>query len=505
MAKYVHNFSNMLREITTNLGIKDVDLAVGIGVTPSTISNWKNSKSLPYEKDIKRLSKYLLLELESQNLQTEYIDKCLNDVESRIPESNFKKIKVAKTQDKYSLTMFLILSSLCNEDRKKKSVKAINDIIENKNDSENSIENTETLISFNETAEMAKKMRFKGKMSISILVILIIVFCTALLSLVILTITQPTTVSLSTNAFAWNGNDRENLATTGIQIALDNPLSSDPNYFNNLYELKNNSEQQLVLKFGYAFADIQARDTDNEFGRYFCYNYPYGETSLHGGFKNSNYMSCYIYITNVAVSLGKGETPEKASATNIPGLSNNDTQALNDYFTYDRIGGFEWKNIFRKIGIYTENLDPATLCKYKKIFVFGLALHCATDVFSHSAFEQRYQNNWTVITHNYDDKVYNSLPNADNPYYLFGCNRNNHIENGYSDRYYATEQIARKVMARYALETVGTIFDFGVPTRYIENKSFKIGNYCLYAKAAGSPSLYSKYEWNFELGNYEIK
>jgi transcriptional regulator with XRE-family HTH domain len=508
MVEYVHNFSTILREITTNLGIKDVDLAVGIGVTPATVSNWKNSKSIPYEKDIKRLSKYLLLELESQNLQIEHIDKCLNDTESKITESNLKNIRAAKTHGKYSFALFLILSSLCNADRKNKSIKAtsnINGIKENKNDSENNMADTGTLISCNETTEMVKIISFKSKMKISVLVISIIVFCTVILSFVIPAITQSTTVSLSTTAFAWNGNNHENLATTGIQIALDNPLSNDPNYFKNLYDLKNNSDEQLVLKFGYAFADIQARATDNEFGRYFCYSYPYGKTSLHGGFKNSNYMSCYIYITNVAVKLGKGETPEKASATNIPGLSNNDIQALNDYFAYDRVGGSEWKNIFRKIGIYTENLDPTILRKYKKIFVFGLALHCATDVFSHSAFEQRSKNNWTQISHNCDDGINKSLPNADNPYYVLGCNINNHIENGYSDRYYAAEQIARKVMARYAQGTDGTIFDFGVPTIYIEDKNFKIGNYCSYAKAAGSSSLYSKYEWNFEVGNYTIK
>lgn len=507
MVKCVYNYSNMLRKITADLGIKDVDLAVGIGVTPSTISNWKNSKSLPYEKDIKRLSKYLLLELESQNLQIQYIDKCLNDIESKIPESKLKNIITAKNQGKYLLTLFLVLSSLCNEDRKNKSINAtynINGIIEIKDNLVNNITNTEKIISCNETTDMTEIISQKNKKKFSISIALVLVFCIAILCFVIVAITQTTTVSLNTNTYAWGYNDYNNLATTGVQIAIDKPLGINPDYINNLYNLQNNLDEQAVLKFGYVFADIQARDNDTEFRGYFNYSYPYGKASLHGGLDNSNYMSCYIYLTKVAVALGNGATPEKAT-TNTPGLSTNDVHALNDYFANGKVGGSEWTNIFKEIGIYTKNLDPTILRKYKKIFVFGLALHSATDVFRHSAFEQRSENYWTQITHNKDDKIYKLSSNADNPYYLFGCNINNHIENGYSNRYYAAEQIARKVMACYANGTFGTIFDFGLPLAYIDEKDFKIGNYSLYAQAAGSSPLYLKYRPHFEAGNYTIK
>lgn len=500
MSKHEHNYSNILRKITADLEIKDVDLAVGIGVTPSTISNWKNSKSLPYEKDIKRLSKYLMLKLESKNLHANYIDKCLNDVKVKIPESNFNDALTAKKQGKYALTLFLILNSLCNSDRKNKSIKVTSNIscvIENNENSVNNVINTEALLSCDKTSEIVSRKSNKKSFIPRALIIL----CIATLSLTILVIVKFNMSSLKTNAFVWSDQD---LVTTGIQIALDNPLEHSQKYFNNLYNLKNNPEEQLVLNFGYVFADIQAGEIETELGGIFYYNYPYGYTALHGGYNNSNYMSCYIYLTKVANELGNGDIPEKASTTNTPGLSDNDVQALTDYFANGKVGGYEWEDIFNTIGIKFKTLKPSTLNKYKKIFVFGLALHSATDVFRHSAFEERSKNSWTQITHDKDDKIYKSLSNADNPYYVYGCNINNHIENGYSDIYYAAQQIARKVIARYAKETNGTIFDFGMPLTYIEDKNFKIANYCLYAKAAGIATLYSKYEVNFEVGNYTL-
>ena len=44
----------MFKIIKADLENKDIDIAVGVNTTASTISNWQNSKSIPRDKDIKK-------------------------------------------------------------------------------------------------------------------------------------------------------------------------------------------------------------------------------------------------------------------------------------------------------------------------------------------------------------------------------------------------------------------------------------------------------------------
>ncbi len=100
-----------------------------------------------------------------------------------------------------------------------------------------------------------------------------------------------------------------------------------------------------------------------------------------------NYMASYRYILRMGNSYGKGNRFAGVSGSNIPGLTKKSENAI-----YKAFIGMD-----AKINTYNDPSD-------KKAFVYGIAMHSASDVLAHSTF--RYSNgSWKRITH----------PDADNP------------------------------------------------------------------------------------------
>lgn len=104
---------------------------------------------------------------------------------------------------------------------------------------------------------------------------------------------------------------------------------------------------------------------------------------FHGYFQtlneeNVNYIASYHYMIKIAEAYGKGN--DYTSASKCKGLSNTSYNAIRRGF----------KGMNKKIKSFSANKD-------RKAFVYGIAMHTATDVFSHSTL--KFYHDWTRITH----------------------------------------------------------------------------------------------------------
>lgn len=264
-----------------------------------------------------------------------------------------------------------------------------------------------------------------------------------------------TMVSLSTNAFAWYDGAHQGFVT-------DYWTSSD-----------NYGELDAFL-LGSTFADIQAKD-----GSPFPYSYPKGKGSLHGDLWSKgkidsgecNYVACYTYLTKVACYMGNLTNVKVGTVSKVTGMTNNDFEALKGYVTFYKdtdgkwkgtIGGHNFNTVFSYYGLRNNSYT-------RKAFVYGLALHAATDVLAHSTWEKN-GSTWTRITH----------PEADSIIY------NRTSGNTYSHRYYAAQQVARNVLTSYARGGEGRADDLYVNELFTTYGNFLLGNFQKYAKAAGA-------------------
>lgn len=90
---------------------------------------------------------------------------------------------------------------------------------------------------------------------------------------------------------------------------------------------------------------------------------------------SSNYVANYIYLTKLAMVFGNGSTSLNVNMGNIAGLN---SDRISSDITLQKAGSVTWGALFNEMGVGNNNHN-------KKLFVYGLALHCATDVFAHSA------------------------------------------------------------------------------------------------------------------------
>lgn len=97
-----------------------------------------------------------------------------------------------------------------------------------------------------------------------------------------------------------------------------------------------------------------------------------------------NYVACYRYMIKIANEYGKGNTYTAVAQADIPGLST---------------------TMYNKIrAAFSSNLHSKTLtfgtASQRKAFLFGVAMHIATDVFAHSTYERTSTSSpWTRIKH----------------------------------------------------------------------------------------------------------
>lgn len=105
---------------------------------------------------------------------------------------------------------------------------------------------------------------------------------------------------------------------------------------------------------------------------------------FHGYFRNEskqsvNYVACYHFMLKIADAYGKGK--DYLSVSKCKGLSDASYNAIRQ--------GFNKMN--KKIKSFSQNKD-------RKAFVYGIAMHTATDVFSHSTLKY-VPYTWVRIKH----------------------------------------------------------------------------------------------------------
>ncbi|ACL76698.1 zinc dependent phospholipase C family protein [Ruminiclostridium cellulolyticum] len=280
-----------------------------------------------------------------------------------------------------------------------------------------------------------------------------------------------TTLSLSMNAFAWGKNDHKTCVT---DAAASVGITLSP-------------EEKVALQFGSIFPD------EDE------YNDPAGKGTLHGtlwtkdkdGY-NANYIGNYIYLTKIADLLGNGKAVAKGTVSQSYGMYANDYTNLNGYITCNAtmgvgtgsVGGWTWNEIFDSIGIPNNAAN-------RRAFIYGVALHVATDVFAHSTWTTDSSGIWRRITHeNTGYGVFNSDKSIGADFSSFK-----------TGRIMAAKEVAGRIITRFKSNptTIGKVADFIVSSNCFSGTEgkFLIGNYAYYAyvsgKTTGETNVYNQF------------
>lgn len=115
-----------------------------------------------------------------------------------------------------------------------------------------------------------------------------------------------------------------------------------------------------------------------------------------GGAKGKvNYLASYRFMIKIGNAYGRGESYTAVKKSDIPGLTEE---------SYNAIRGAFKSKIHAKAKSYSSNSN-------RKAFVFGVAMHSATDAFAHSTYEYK-NTKWCRIKHTPKDN-----PAADNVKY----------------------------------------------------------------------------------------
>lgn len=107
-----------------------------------------------------------------------------------------------------------------------------------------------------------------------------------------------------------------------------------------------------------------------------------------------------------------------------------------------KVYGRYWKNVIAEAGLDYAGADANTKVKWRKAFLYGMALHTATDVFAHSSLAY-YNNTIQALDH-----VTNGM--ADNVNYPNG------------NRFTCAQDTAEEVVREYYSNEIGASVDFGL-------------------------------------------
>ena len=150
----------------------------------------------------------------------------------------------------------------------------------------------------------------------------------------------------------------------------------------------------------------------------------------HGGYKCSNYISSYIYATNMAITLKKGKDIINA---NVPaGLSSSNKESMRT-----AVKNIKWSK------------ELSTISKKNKcLFVWGMAIHDAMDIYSHSA-GGRINGKWQHLDHTekYKKNPGNGLADRTD-------------SNAFPERYVTAYKVAQKSLNTYVNGKNGNVYDF---------------------------------------------
>ncbi len=191
----------------------------------------------------------------------------------------------------------------------------------------------------------------------------------------------------------------------------------------------------------------------------------YYETKTHSP---TNYLASYIYLTMIANKYGE-----------LPSYSHKPSGM--DVFTTSTVNGIN----------YTKISPSITSGEKRKLFIWGMALHQATDIFAHSAYMFD-SKSLKFIRISHTNHFASSGDDADNT-------------NVAPVRYTAAKQVAKNSIAHYFTNTPGTVGDFALSTTYY-NGSYHLYQINTFAKNINaSNSALNKVDLVYFTTNYEIK
>lgn len=225
------------------------------------------------------------------------------------------------------------------------------------------------------------------------------------------------------------------------------------------------------------------------------FTYTYGKGPLHGDLwnkykngYNANYIGNYIYLTQIAVLLGNNKSVKKGTLSQKYGIYNNDIATLDGYVTYStstkagKVGGKTWSTIFKEIGI-------SNTAANRKAFVYGVALHEATDTFAHSTWTTDSTGVWARITHaSADYGIHNTSKKIGADYTTYK-----------PGRLMAAKEVGKNIITSYKSGKAGKVSDFIVSDNCFKgvDGKYRIGNYAYYAyvsgKTTGESTIYKQF------------
>jgi len=194
-----------------------------------------------------------------------------------------------------------------------------------------------------------------------------------------------------------------------------------------------------------------------------------------------NYVACYFYFIDAAQDIfddGLINEPQPSY------LNEREWKTFCYNITNKKIGETSWKTIFSKYTL--GNVTQARQCA----FLYGMALHVATDTFAHSSYVLNENKEYVRLLHN-------TKPGAD-------------TSNYYPNRFACAKEIAEKVVKHYYNSGITPNKADADPSDFLlknydrDKLEFKLRNLTVYLKAMGADATKfcednSKY---FEALNY---
>lgn len=238
---------------------------------------------------------------------------------------------------------------------------------------------------------------------------------------------------------------------------------------NNEYDTTEISrEERILLKAGAIYPD----ETNSKISG--------GENNpqWHGRSRSNqetNYIANYIFATKIAKAGGA----VLADSKKVNGQTQNDFNKMNQ-ISDTKVYGRYWKNVIAEAGLDYAGADANTKVKWRKAFLYGMALHTATDVFAHSSLAY-YNNTIQALDH-----VTNGV--ADTTSYPNG------------NRFKCAQDTASVIIRDYYTNDIGDSVDFGVADNKIQ-KGFELYKVKEYAR-----QVHDRYYNDIDIFyNYHIK
>ena len=255
----------------------------------------------------------------------------------------------------------------------------------------------------------------------------------------------------------------------GRWTSQDHKELSDNSSSNN--DVAKSNTMAKIFKLGAAYPDKNMNNPTVSLAR-MSWN-----PEWHGNFIRVNYLACYMYAMELARA---GGNPNLVDLTYVaPEWYAVYYDEMNKKVNTNKAGGEKWETILADFNY--ANVNKSTQKQYRKYFIYGMAMHIASDAFAHSS----YDSNKAYIDH--------TNGNADNRWY-----------SSYS-RWQAANGVASDVFYCMKNNYEGDLQDFSNQYKYFDG-TFYLGNIMWFADALYGYTYYEPAVMNrlsrLSTGNY---